>query len=388
MLPLFFRSMGLHLTWFVRSLCPGGHPGAPLSWRRVLFLLAFPFFVAVQLVHWLGFLLDACLFPGYRKIRVEAPLFITGIPRSGTTFVHRTLSADPRFIRFRTWEAVLAPSITERKLLGGLARIDRALGRPLRRSLEFLIRRASGDFDAVHEVGLGAPEEDYLALLPAGGCFLLLLAFPFAPALRDLATFEDMPAIHRERLLDCYERCLQKRLFGRPEGARLLSKNAAFGSWVPELARRFPGARFILCVREPATALSSQLSSLNGARTAFGTDPDGGFTAELFADIFAHNYRSLATTLGERRAQAAVIDQADLKANPVGILRAALDRLGEDLSPELDDALNHLRPNPASGHRHHLGDQPVEAEQIRVCIEPAYQAILRAEQRISPPPAS
>ena len=110
MLVVFFRSLGLHLSWFACSLLPGRHPAAPLGMRRwLLLLIGLPLFCLFQLLHWLGFLLDELLFRDYRKVRIEAPVFISGIPRSGTTFVHRSLAQDrAQFTTVSTWEAALA----------------------------------------------------------------------------------------------------------------------------------------------------------------------------------------------------------------------------------------------------------------------------------------
>jgi hypothetical protein len=49
-------------------------------------------------------LVDEVLYRGYRKVEVEAPVFIAGQPRSGTTFLHRTMSADENFISLKHLE--------------------------------------------------------------------------------------------------------------------------------------------------------------------------------------------------------------------------------------------------------------------------------------------
>lgn len=41
--------------------------------------------------------------PGYRDARVLAPVVITGVPRTGTTALHRLLAVDPRFQGLQTW---------------------------------------------------------------------------------------------------------------------------------------------------------------------------------------------------------------------------------------------------------------------------------------------
>ena len=195
----------------------------------------------VQALHWLGFLLDELLFRGYRSVPIESPVFISGIPRSGTTFVHRTLAQDrTQFTTVSSWEAALAPSITERKLVRALAWIDRKTGSLGHRTLHRLTARIAGDFNEVHELDPTGPEEDYLWLLPTGSCFILLMAFPFSTWLKRTALLQEMPSAQREQLLEFYRRCIQRHLYCAPPGRRFLSKNAAFASWVAPLAHSCP----------------------------------------------------------------------------------------------------------------------------------------------------
>ena len=373
------RSLGLHLVWFLRSFCPGCHPDAPLTGRRLRFLLVFPLFVALQIVHWLGFLADELFFSGYRRVRVRRPVFITGIPRSGTTFIHRILAADTeRYATVAAWEALLAPSITERKLLLGLKSADRRIGRPLARAVHHCLRRSTGNFDAVHETRPSSPEEDYLFLLPAGGCFLLALAFPFSRRLWQTARLDEASPRRRAALLGFYHRCLQKHLYHHGPTRILLSKNAAFASWAPFLRQLYPDAVFLLCVREPRAALSSQLSSLAPAREGFGTDPEGRVTASRFTDLFAHQYATLGAFAENNTVTSVVIHQEDLARDPAGFLRAALRQVGIRITPPLENAITALGDNPhRSAHRHDPGEAPLDEARIRNCLEPAYKHILR-----------
>lgn len=380
MFTLFCQSLRRHSAWWLASFWPGKHAAAPLGGRRLLFLLlGCPLFAAVQLIHWLGFLIDEICFPAYRKVIVEAPVFIAGIPRSGTTFLHRTLAEDAgQFTTFTTWEAALAPSIAERTLLRALAALDRRIGSPGRRLVHCCLSRGTGDFHAIHEVGLGAPEEDYLALLPAGGCFILSLAFPFSKNLRALAACDTLPEKKRQAYLGFYRRCLQKHLYCHP-GKRLLSKNAAFSTWCPELQATFPDASFLICIREPDTALSSQLSALAPARRLFATDPSGEATAARFTEIYSDSYTALARFVESADpAQVAVIPQTALKVAPDATLRAALEQTGIPIAAELERALERLPARPRSGHQHQPGDFPVDSSQIEHCMRPAYETMLHS----------
>lgn len=377
---LFFQSLTRHFGWWLASLWPRRHEGAPLGGRRLLFLLlSYPAFLALQLLHWLGFLCDEIFFAGYRKVAIKDPVFVLGIPRSGTTYLHRTLAGDrEQFTSFSTWEAILAPSITERKLIGWLKSLDRALGAPLHKLIHRILRSASGDFDNIHPVGLGEPEEDYLSLLPAGGCFILLLAFPFSPHLRQLARLDEMPAGERQSLLHCYKRALQRHLYCHP-GKRLLSKNASFATWAGALHTAFPEAKFLVCVREPSSALSSQLSSLTPARAFFGTDPDGTHTTRMFTDIYTHSYEKLAGFVESTEpSQAALIEQSDMKAAPAASIASAIRQLGLEHGAPLEQ----LQPAKPSTHRHAPDDFSLDPDAIQRCMAPPYQAMLRSPNRV------
>lgn len=43
--------------------------------------------------------------PGYRDVRIERPVVITGIPRTGTTALHKLLALDPQFQGIERWLA-------------------------------------------------------------------------------------------------------------------------------------------------------------------------------------------------------------------------------------------------------------------------------------------
>ena len=165
------EGLGRYLGWWLAALVRWRDPLAPMTFRRaVVLLLGMPLFLLVQLIHAVCLLLDELLFPGYRKVVIKQPLFVTGIPRSGTTFLHRTLAIDhERYTTLTTWEALLAPSIVQRKIIHALAWLDKRLGGLGQRSVNAVTRRLAGGLDDIHEVGLEAAEEDYLALLPVVG---------------------------------------------------------------------------------------------------------------------------------------------------------------------------------------------------------------------------
>lgn len=385
MFALFLHSLKSHLSWWYLAIVRAKPESDPLSCRRLLFLLLlFPLFCLLQLLHWICFLMDECFYRDYRTVQIKAPLFISGIPRSGTTFVHRTLAADTaQFSTFTTWQAVLAPSIFQRKCIQGLSVLDQKLNGSFSILLNCCLIPFTSGMNDIHQIDLNAPEEDYLCLLPAGACFILSLAFPEARELQQTGTFSQLPRARQDALLDYYHRCLQKHLYTTSTDQRLLSKNAAFASWIPALLERYPDAQSILCIRQPESGLSSQISSLAPARKLFGTDPSGKHTAVRFTRLFQNNLQTLANCIEQTADdRCVVIDQDDLKNAPANILRASLKRLNISESESLKLKLDSLTTKHTSQHVHQAKAQKVDTDTVANRLRPIYKQMLESPKRI------
>jgi hypothetical protein len=144
---LFLESLSSYLILAWRTFADRRYRPSPLALLAMVGFL--PLFAMVQAIHWIGFLLDEVLFPGYRRVTVRRPIFVLGPPRSGTTLVHRVLARDDQFTTLHTWECLFAPSVTQRRFWMALDRLDRWLGRYVGRGIERLERGLAGHLDAV-----------------------------------------------------------------------------------------------------------------------------------------------------------------------------------------------------------------------------------------------
>jgi hypothetical protein len=104
------------------------------------------------------FALDPLLFPALGSTRIEKPVFILGHARSGTTLLHRLLSADTeRFSAFRLYELFL-PSLLQKELVRALGAFDRRrLGGAIERRVLAWEERRFGKTQHVHAMSLFAP---------------------------------------------------------------------------------------------------------------------------------------------------------------------------------------------------------------------------------------
>ncbi len=372
-------SIRLHWQWLIKAFSKDGRKIAPLTpYRLIVLLLFFPLYLLFQAWNWLCLFADEIFFPGYRQIEIQEPLFIAGIPRSGTTFIHRTLAGDPEhFTTFTTWQALFAPSICQRRLIKLLSRIDNTCGRPLHRILGHITCRLTGDMEHIHAVGLHAPEEDYLTLLPAAGCFIMITAFPAGDSVWSLGRFDEMPCRRRQILLDFYKACLQKHMHEAAPGTRLLSKNAAFASWLSDLHTVFPDARYLLCIRHPQSALSSQLSSLRPGLNFFGTAAAAGAVSVAMQGILAEAYRKVLDGTGNIPVNHfSIIDQGQLRNNTRTLLHDSLHQLHIPISNRLRNCIEEAARasgTRACSHRHSL-EQP-EAKEYGSSVRDIYEKI-------------
>ena len=353
-------------TWRLLLALPAA--GWRQLWKRLpLFLLLVPCFTLLNLLHLIGWLLDELFFHRWHQVRIRNPVFIVGLPRSGTTHLQRVLAHDPQFTTFTTWEALLAPTLCEKYCWRGCARLlalPTRLLRPLR-------DRWFKDMDSIHKLGLNEAEEDFLLLLPLEAC--LLLAF-LAPGCRDywaLARADQAPPAAFTLPLDYYADCLRKHLLFHGTERILLSKNPSFTSWLPHLAQRFPDAHFIACLRAPEAVVPSQFSALLPGLRLVG---DGRFSATMRSELLGllqHYYQVLNTCTPPYLPMPMERLQRDLSAS----VQAVYEYCGLHPSAALQAQLPALAAASAqyrSAHRYSHNTAGLDPAELRVLFQDAW----------------
>lgn len=369
MLRLFLESQIRLVVLTLRLFLPGKDRPRP-SLKRLLMMLVFiPPFALIQLIHWIGLLLDEILFPAYRRVEIREPLIVLGVPRSGTTHLHRVLAADDGYTTFSTWECLFALSVTARRFWLGIARLDAKVGAPLARLINWLETHLFKGMAEVHSMSLGDPEEDYFALMPLISCFILVLPFAHSDHLWRMGTFDrDMPEDDRRRLMDFYHRALQRHLYVHGPDKRLLSKNAAFAPLAGALAERFPDARFLVCLRDPAKTIPSQLSSIESGVALFDALSQAPDLRERLTDQLGFYYRNLDRAFASMPESRCVwVTMEALKTNLGGAIEHIYDQLGMEPDAEFRRKLRRQEAKSRqyrSGHRYHLEQYGLSREDI------------------------
>ncbi len=310
-----------------------GDPPRPSWLSRLRRALLLAMMVPVLLFHRCALKLDEFLFPSLRRTALRPPVFIVGLPRSGTTYFHRLLASQrDSFTTFPLWELLFAPALCEKLCLGGLYQVLvplRKLGIAALPVMRRIGCRLPKSLRHIHPTGLQEPEEDFLSLLAYDGCFLRLLAFPFSPRTWALADIETLPPESRLLLVRRYRQLLLRHQLFRGAQYRIVSKNPSFSQWIPSLRAEFPDADFVRLQRHPLEVVPSQLSSLEMGFSLFGHSARDPRIVSALVDMLAKQWHALAQF---SESELSVVTYSQLRENPNKATERILQRLRVDTS--------------------------------------------------------
>ncbi len=363
--PVFFRLVGRTI------FCSRGTFGRLTVRRAVKMSVVIPGVFLGQVVHRAAFVLDDLLFPGYKQIDVKEPVFILGVPRSGTTHLHRLMARDTtNFTTMTTWEMVIAPSIVERKLILGLAALDeKLLGGAGHEALVKLDEWAFRGVQKIHKVTLFEPEEDDIVLFPIFASMFLFFLFPFPEELWHLARFDtETPIDDRHRIMSFYKACVQRHLYVHGTEKRFLSKNPAMSPKIDSIDAYFPDSKVICNVRNPYQALPSLMSFLSFNFDRFDNDRQGNRFRDLILDMAGHWYRYPAERLPKwPKSRATFLTYDRLSADPKQCIMEIYDSFGISMTPEFEAFLTREQEKARtykSKHSYSLADIDLTPEQV------------------------
>jgi hypothetical protein len=274
--------------------------------------------------------------PEIRERSVRSPVYLTGLPRTGTSALFNLLAADPAARPLLTWEG-MCPDPWEGP--GPDPRCE-AVRAAVERD-----RERNPDFDRIHYARADGPEE----------C-VLLLAYTF----RDVQLgIEPLLPPHREwfpkqdlRPSYAYYADLLRMLDWQRPGERWLLKSPAHLWALDVLLETFPDACIVMTHRDPCDTLPSycsMMASLMGIREAFDPKELGPTVLEYLAQSLE---RGLAARdrLDPRRFLD--VDYRDFLAAPLPAAERIYAAFGLG-DPPREALRRHVEANPQAKHGAH-----------------------------------
>ncbi len=290
------------------------------------------------LINTLCFLLDYLLFPRLWQQQVQAPVFIVGHGRSGTTLMHRLMSADgDKFSYFLYWE-MFFPSLLQKKLIRGLGWIDQHwFGGPIKRRLVAWDDKTFGPYRHMHNMSLWNAEED---------CFAMASAFVSQQWTLDIPMMDVIDVFHvdqmgerRQSWLNHYKQLVKRQLLLNGGGDKVhLSKNPVMSGWVSALIEAFPDARIVVMLRDPADCIPSCLKLVEHSWRGKGWSREQyGVSLEVLTDIcFEHFHNPRRALLENPQTPRMLVDYRDLTSDPRGTVQSTYRALGIEMSDDFD----------------------------------------------------
>ena len=287
---------------------------------------------------------DRTRHPEIAAERIVAPIFIVGLPRTGSTALHHLLAQDPETRAPQAWEVmypspppVLATYETD-------PRIERAAKQL--RWLDWL----APDFKAIHPVGAQLPLE-CIAIMSGSFLAARFQTTYNVPSYEEWLNGQDMApayAFHRQFL---------QHLQWQAPGARWVLKAPSHVFSFDTLLTTYPDARIVQTHRDPVTAVASVASLSSVLHRAFSRRREPTRFGHEVANRWTEGLeRSLELRRNGQISSERLVDvhHHELVADPMAVVRRIYSQLQLPLTPAALERMEaFLVENPRDRHGQH-----------------------------------
>ena len=274
---------------------------------------------------------------------IRRPLFVVGLPRTGSTLLHHLLAQDPAGRVARAWE-VMEPSPPPER---ARYETDARIGRAARRLAWF--DRLAPEFKRIHPLGAELPLE-CIAIMSASFVSPRFHTTYHVPSYQTWLAGADLHPAY-----DFHRRFLQHLQWRAPAGHWVLKAPSHVFGFEP-LFRTYPDAIVVQTHRDPLTVLASVASLTLVLQGAFTDHLD---LEEIGAEVTQRWSSGLERAMHARRD--ARVDERfvdvryhELLRDPMAIVRRIYDRFGMSLSAEAEARMQRfLDSHPKDRHGAH-----------------------------------
>ena len=282
---------------------------------------------------------------------ITQPVFLTGLPRSGTTYFQYLFDRDPRFRLIRTWESISpspppgfdAESVRRRK------------SEEAERRRQAIPRKIEG-FEALHLLDLDGPDECHVFMEQTCSAAGYQNVYDVPSYFNYMMTALDFTASYR-----VHKRQLQL-LQWRMQQPRWAVKYPNHVIAMDAILRVYPDARFVMTHRDPVQTLASiskMTLTLRGTRYE-KVDPKR--VGRQMLDFVRHHIdRIMAFCKSPAGRRVTHVDYYRVVADPAAVMAEVHAALGIDSPEEVRAAVADWRRRNPQGAR---GSNPYTLEQF------------------------
>lgn len=283
--------------------------------------------------------------PELLEAPIVKPMFVFGLPRTGTTLTINLLASDPARRSFLRWEIYepIPPALPEELHAGRRYEEQQA---KCEMALQYVPHIA-----AIHMEFADSPTECQFLMTPSFSA-QVFEALADIPSWRHwfLHEADYMPAFrfHKRTL-----QALQHHAKGR-----WTLKNPWHPLFLNELTTVYPDAQLVMTHRDPAEVVGSCCSLIKYSRQIYSDDIDLKGIGESFMDTFRIMIERANAFKAKHGAKSIHdVQYADTVRDPIGAVRGIYEAFGEELTPEAEAAMQgFMTDNPKGKHGKHEYD--------------------------------
>lgn len=301
-------------------------------------------------------------YPRYADVPVERPIFVTGLPRTGTTALHRLLGADPSHQGIQMWLAEYPQPRPPRETWQ-----DNPVFAQLNAQFE-QHHVENPEFMGLHFMSADEVEE----------CWQLLRQSLHAVAYETLAHLPTYAQwLAKEDWTPAYRRYRKNlQLIGLNDvGKRWVLKNPSHLHALDALLATFPDALVVQCHRPAETLMASMCSLAEHATEGWSTAYVGATIGADSLDTWARGLeRFNAVRAQHDPAQFYDVDYKDFVADPTGTVEGIYRYFGIELTEPAQLAMQQMHAESKKGprapkHTYKLEDYGLTTEQVKARFE-------------------
>jgi hypothetical protein len=277
--------------------------------------------------------------------RIQAPIFVVSLPRSGSTILHLLLVQDPDARFPATWECNLPSPPTERATFGTDPRIAQ-----WEDHIANTLGRFVPEFKAMHPMAARFPDECNVlnGYELTSQVFSYQFHVPSYEAWYERTDLSFVYATHRRQL--------QYMQWHYP-GVRWVLKAVNHLWALDHIFNTYPDARIVQTHRDPLNVIASLTSLLSTGFRMVSDEVDSAAIAREWAESWARALRKAMDFRDSGRVdQARFFDvhYGEFMQDPIAMVARIYTHFGFDLSPEAERRMrSFLASNPQGKHGEH-----------------------------------
>jgi len=283
--------------------------------------------------------------PEYLDVPLRRPLYVVGMPRTGTTLLYNLLCQDPAARPLMAWETMFPARSPREDRTGN----DRP--RQFRAKVTIdVTNRLAPSLKSVHAMEPNSPEEDGWLM---NNTFVSLM-FTLNGDIPNYSQYlRELPHAECLRTYRHYTRQLQLLQAGDPRRHWVL-KSPVHQPTLKALMETIPDACIVQTHRDPRKVIPSCCSLLSITRGILSDQQDLRQSGREFAERMAYAVRRGREAREQYRSRICDVTFDNLVGDPVGVVQQIYERFGYQFSTEMELGMRKwLAVNPQHKHGAH-----------------------------------